>query len=130
MKRRNFVKKSIAAAIVAATPLALTGLVEAAGGGHPSTTQPNTTQPETTQTTEQVTIQECISAEYIRVKYQNPDSNKWYCEDATKCTDGIYRKSSAPSPTECTAQNTNNCNVQSVDMDDFINADVCVLLEQ
>ena len=33
MKRRSFVKKSVAAAIVAATPLALTGLVNAAGGG-------------------------------------------------------------------------------------------------
>ena len=33
MQRRNFVKKSVAAAIVAATPLALTGLVRADGGG-------------------------------------------------------------------------------------------------
>lgn len=48
MQRRNFVKKSVAAAIVAATPLALTGLVEAAGGGRPSTTLPNTTVPDTT----------------------------------------------------------------------------------
>lgn len=33
MQRRNFVKKSVAAAIVAATPLALTGFVRAEGGG-------------------------------------------------------------------------------------------------
>jgi len=33
MKRRNFVKQSIAGAIIAATPLALTGLVRAEGGG-------------------------------------------------------------------------------------------------
>ena len=39
MKRRNFVKKSIASAIVAATPMALTGLVQAAGGsGMPTST--------------------------------------------------------------------------------------------
>ena len=38
MKRRNFVKQSIAGAIVAATPLALTGLVRADGGGGNSTT--------------------------------------------------------------------------------------------
>lgn len=38
MKRRNFVKQSIAGAIVAATPLALTGLVRADGGGRNTTT--------------------------------------------------------------------------------------------
>jgi hypothetical protein len=38
MKRRNFVKQSIAGAIVAATPLALTGLVRADGGGGNTTT--------------------------------------------------------------------------------------------
>lgn len=43
MKRRNFVKKSVAAAIVAATPLALTGLVQAAGGGPQTTTTLTTT---------------------------------------------------------------------------------------
>jgi hypothetical protein len=38
MKRRNFVKQSVAGAIVAATPLALTGLVRADGGGGNTTT--------------------------------------------------------------------------------------------
>ena len=43
MKRRNFVKKSIAAAIVAATPLALTGLVKADGGGGTGSTSTDST---------------------------------------------------------------------------------------
>jgi hypothetical protein len=38
MKRRNFVKQSVAGAIISATPLALTGLVRADGGGGITTT--------------------------------------------------------------------------------------------
>ena len=38
MKRRSFIKKSIAAAIIAATPMALTGLVNAEGSGEGSGT--------------------------------------------------------------------------------------------
>ena len=49
MKRRYFMKKSVAAAIVAATPLALTGLVNAAGGGGGTNTETGTgTEPDTT----------------------------------------------------------------------------------
>jgi hypothetical protein len=33
MKRRSFIKKSVAAAIIAATPMALTGIVNAEGSG-------------------------------------------------------------------------------------------------
>jgi hypothetical protein len=36
MKRRSFMKKSVAAAIIAASPIALTGLVNAEGGGGPA----------------------------------------------------------------------------------------------
>ena len=43
MQRRSFMKKSVAAAIVAATPLALTGLVNAAGGGGGTETGTDTT---------------------------------------------------------------------------------------
>lgn len=43
MQRRNFVKKSVAAAIVAATPLALTGLVRADGGGGTGSTSTDST---------------------------------------------------------------------------------------
>lgn len=45
MKRRSFVKKSVAAAIVAATPMALTGLVNAEGGGYGSDGGSDTTSP-------------------------------------------------------------------------------------
>jgi hypothetical protein len=38
MKRRSFMKKSVAAAIIAASPIALTGLVNAEGGGEGSGT--------------------------------------------------------------------------------------------
>ena len=48
MKRRSFVKKSVAAVIVTATPLALTGLVNAAGGGSGSSNPTTTTEPGTT----------------------------------------------------------------------------------
>jgi hypothetical protein len=43
MKRRSFVKQSVAGVIVAATPLALTGLVRADGGGGNSTTSNEST---------------------------------------------------------------------------------------
>jgi hypothetical protein len=43
MKRRNFVKQSIAGAIIAATPLALTGLVRAEGGGGTGSTSTDST---------------------------------------------------------------------------------------
>ena len=53
MKRRNFVKQSVAGAIVAATPLTLTGLVRADGGGGLSTTSTDTTDWWNTPTTQE-----------------------------------------------------------------------------
>ena len=57
MKRRNFVKQSIAGAIVAATPLALTGLVRAEGGGGTGSTSTDSTDwwGDTTSTTNDFT---------------------------------------------------------------------------
>lgn len=52
MQRRNFVKKSVAAAIVAATPLALTGLVRAQGGATGATSTDTTDWWNTTDSTE------------------------------------------------------------------------------
>jgi hypothetical protein len=43
MKRRNVVKQSIAGAIIAATPLALTGFVRAEGGGGTGSTSTDST---------------------------------------------------------------------------------------
>jgi hypothetical protein len=83
MKRRNFVKQSIAGAIIAATPLALTGLVAAAGGGPPTTTLPNTTQPDTTQTTqvEQYCHEENMEDTNIRLLIDSTE----VCIDVIKC---------------------------------------------
>jgi hypothetical protein len=68
MQRRNFVKKSVAAAIVAATPLALTGLVRADGGGGTGSTSTDTTDWwETTEATE--TTEE----------YGTTQQNSFYC---------------------------------------------------
>lgn len=51
MKRRSFIKKSTAAAIVAVTPMALTGLVNAEGGGGNTTNTETTWFTDTTDTT-------------------------------------------------------------------------------
>jgi hypothetical protein len=47
MKRRSFVKKSVAAAIVAATPMAFTGLVNAQGGYGTGTDSDSDSNPST-----------------------------------------------------------------------------------
>jgi hypothetical protein len=80
MKRRNFVKQSIAGAIIAATPLALTGLVRAEGGGGTGSTSTDSTDWwDTTSTTEETSSSDTTfdttalggCADYIR---HNPDS--------------------------------------------------------
>jgi hypothetical protein len=48
MKRRSFMKKSTAAAIIAVTPMALTGLVNAEGGGGDTTNTETTSFTDTT----------------------------------------------------------------------------------
>lgn len=78
MQRRNFVKKSVAAAIVAATPLALTGLVRAEGGGTNSTATGTTDWWGTTSSTEE-------TSEYISTDQEytlNPDI---YFPDSAPC---------------------------------------------
>lgn len=84
MKRRSFVKKSFASAIVAATPLALTGLVNAAGGG--SGTQSETTSSPSSTTgwfgttyNPDVTSTVPATTDYFTTPYSDPYGNGATC---------------------------------------------------
>jgi hypothetical protein len=110
MKRRNFVKQSIAGAIIAATPLALTGLVRAEGGGGSGSTSTDTTDwwdttgttEESSTTTDQTTTEiettappalECSYMSFIDQVIENGVSTlkKWKWKDANGVWSCLYR---------------------------------------
>lgn len=105
MQRRNFVKKSIAAAIVAATPLALTGLVKADGGGGTGSTSTDSTDWwDTTGTTNDSTDESSTTESWTTemettasgpctigssIKYKYLSGTTWYCfKKYTNAADG------------------------------------------
>ena len=98
-------KHSVAASIIAASPLALSGLVNAAGEGGTGGTETGTTEPNTTwfttlpdSTTESTestesTVSDCIIGGYstyrISVKKKRPTTGEiyweWWCIKVLKC---------------------------------------------
>ena len=72
MKRRTFMKKSTAAAIIAATPMALTGLVNAEGGGGTGSDSSATWWPGSGGTTEQETTYFTTLPQTTPFPYEGP----------------------------------------------------------
>ena len=114
MQRRSFMKKSVAAAIIAATPLALTGLVNAAGGVGGTNAEAGTGTGTTDWFTNETTdIQTTISADDVcltnGIERKFTYSGKLVCATMMTCGAHWEKKEYRSPMRECIVNGIDQC---------------------